>query len=68
MKGLDDVSTDISLNSDTGDMSISVPLYLDNGKLRANQIRIADYREMSWAESTVIYFSGDEAIREIGGI
>lgn len=47
MKGLDDAFMDISLNSDTGDMSISVPLYLDNGKLRANQIRITDYHKMS---------------------
>lgn len=62
LKDLDGACMDISLNSKTKDMSISVPLHLDKGKLRANKIRLTDYPKMSQIENTVMYFLGDEAI------
>lgn len=68
MKGLDGACMDISVNSNTRDTSISVPLYLDKGKLRANKIRVVDYPKMSQPENTVTSFLDDQAIGEIRGI
>lgn len=53
MKGLDGACMDISVNSNTRDTSISVPLNLDKGKLRANKIRVVDYPKMSQPENTL---------------